>query len=180
MHGCHFGTHYAAEPSSSWYTYKEMETNMLGIGKGKKKKKWTMQALVTCASCVVLALIQNSVHRQLFIPQLFSITRGFGCLGCYFVYWLHGTNTTMIWFIRGVSGHILSVLANFFFYPPTTKPTNTFCVDFQSSIYFPSSTSVHPNFTYYIVTWPSWIYQINITSKPPNTIFSSWFVSCFL
>lgn len=34
-----------------------------------------MQALVTCASCVILALIKNSVYRQPFIAQLFLLLK---------------------------------------------------------------------------------------------------------
>lgn len=129
-----------------------------------------MQALVTCASRVILALIQKCSQTTIH-SSVVSITEGFGCLGCnLFIDCVEPTLLQFNWFVV-----LLTISCLFLtdcFYPPTTKPTNTFFfLDFQSSIYFPSSTAVHQSLTYNTVTRPCWIYQINIAPKPLTQIF---------
>lgn len=84
----------------------------------------------------------------------------------------------MIWFICGVSGHILLVSGKFLFLSTYHQAYKYFCVDFQSSIYFPfshfSASKLHLLHCHEaLLDLPSKHY-----AKIPDTIFSFRLVSC--
>lgn len=121
-----------------------------------------MQALISCASCVIFCLDRKQCSQTTVRSSVVSITNPSGCLGCNLF-----TDRVELTLQRvDLSARFMVATCLF---SPTAKPTDSF--EFPSPSYFPPFTSLHENFKYDFVTRPYWSNQVNITPKPLTQIF---------